>query len=219
MEPSSTHTPSTPVELEAGGAELYGDLAVASDARALVVLASGAGDERHRADAAAIVRSLEEDRLGVFSLGLLSREEAGVDATTARYSTDPGFLTARLEDALDWARRRPALGALPMAVLADASAAPAALVVAARHPEWLRALVLRGGALDAAEGWLADVEVPTLLLAAPGSGEADAERDVGKAMSAHVRIEVLDDTPPGAEQPGPAEDVARAARSWLAGHV
>jgi hypothetical protein len=219
MEPTVTPTPSTPVAFEIRGAELFGDLAVPEEARALVVLAFGASGARHRSGAATIIHSLEADHLGTFSLGLLSREEASVDETTARYRTDPGFLTARLEDALDWVKQRPALGELPMAILADASAAPAALAVAARHPGWASALVLRGGAVDAAEPFLADVSIPTLLLAAPGSGEADAERDAGKAMSAHVRVEVLEGTEPGADEPGPAEDVARAARTWLAGNL
>jgi putative phosphoribosyl transferase len=93
-------------------------------------------------------------------------------------------------------------------------------VAAARRPDWVRAVVSRGGRPDLAGDALPHVQAPTLLIV----GGADTPV-IGMNEEAYVlldcekRMEIV----PGAthlfEEPGAIERVSDLARDWFVGHL
>jgi pimeloyl-ACP methyl ester carboxylesterase len=120
----------------------------------------------------------------------------------------------------DWAHKQPSLAHLPIAYFGASTGAAAAIAGAAARPELIRAIVSRGGRPDLAEGALAHVRAPTLLIV----GEADREvlslnRHVFDVLPCDKQLEVI----PGAshlfEEPGALEQVAQSAATWIRRHA
>lgn len=117
---------------------------------------------------------------------------------------DIGLLARRVLDALDWARRQPQLGGMPVALFGSATGAAAALVAAAERLEVVHALISHDGRPELAGEALPRVEAPTLLIVDAGqSSLADMNRDAMQRMRAHVELEIAE----------PAQ-VAELAAEW-----
>ncbi len=210
-------TPSGPVQLPVAGTTISGDLVVPADASGLVVLAFASGGGRHRREQRELASSLNHDHLATFLVDLLSPEEESVTVIEAR-EPQTDVLATRMEAVLDWAHERQDVGALPLGILSEASTSPAALAAAARRPAEVKALVLRGGALEEPESHLEEVSSPTLVLVGDGAVE-DAAKQTCAKMHAKVRVERLSSREPIAEEPETSGVVARASSAWLGMHL
>jgi putative phosphoribosyl transferase len=200
--------------LELGAPLAPGDLCVAPGGRGLVVFAHANGDARTTRRSVELAQRLQRRELGTLLFDLLSDAEAHDPARLH----DVDLLAARLEQALR---------ALPAAVQrepiglfgADAGAA-AALVVATRRPQQIRAVVARGGRPDLAGPVLGDVRAPTLLLV----GAADAEvLELNRQALARLRCEKRIDVVPRAThlflEAGALDALAQHAGDWFATHL
>jgi dienelactone hydrolase len=103
---------------------------------------------------------------------------------------DIGLLGRRVLDAIDWARKQPALEQMPVAVVGCAMGAPAALVAAAERPEVVHAVISHDGRPELAGEALPRVEAPTLLIVDAGDALAELNREAMRRMRAHVELEV-----------------------------
>ena len=200
--------------LELGAPLAPGDLCVAPGGLGLVVFAHANGDARTTRRSVELAQRLQRRELGTLLFDLLSDAEAHDPARLH----DVDLLAARLEQALR---------ALPAAVQrepiglfgADAGAA-AALVVATRRPQQIRAVVARGGRPDLAGPVLGDVRAPTLLLV----GAADAEvLELNRQALARLRCEKRIDVVPRAThlflEAGALDALAQHAGDWFATHL
>lgn len=200
--------------LELGAPLAPGDLCVAPGGRGLVVFAHANGDARTTRRSVELAQRLQRRELGTLLFDLLSDAEAHDPARLH----DVDLLAARLEQALQ---------ALPAAVQqapiglfgADAGAA-AALVVATRRPQQIRAVVARGGRPDLAGPVLGDVRAPTLLLV----GAADAEvLELNRQALARLRCEKRIDIVPRAThlflEAGALDALAQHAGDWFVAHL
>jgi len=102
----------------------------------------------------------------------------------------------------------------------EASDRLAELVAAGRHPDGVAAVVSRGGRPDLAEGWLALVQAPTLLVV----GALDTTViELNQVAYDQLRVERAIEIVPGAthlfEEPGALEHVARLAGDWFARYL
>ena len=102
---------------------------------------------------------------------------------------DIGLLARRVLDAIDWARRQPALEQLPVALLGRGTGAAAVLVAAAERPEVVHAVIAHDGRPDLAGGALPRVEAQTLLIIDAGEALVEMNRDAMQRMHAHVELE------------------------------
>lgn len=189
---------------------LAGELTLVPEARGLVVFAHGSHcnnpQQRMVAD---IVR---EYRLDTLQFDLLTATER--DDRERIFDVD--LLTLRLTEALRWARSDERTGGLSTGLFGACTSAAAALRMAAQHPGWAAAVVLRSGRPDLAGPWLARVLAPTLLIVGGEDTEVlGLNRAAARGLHCDWRLEVV----PGAtnlfEESGALETVAHLAGNWF----
>lgn len=213
------HTPDPrqlPVQIKAEHLVLEGMLNRPPEARGLVIFAHGSGSSRFSPRNRYVAEALNRAGFATLLFDLLAADEEARDAVTRRLRFDIGLLSRRLLLATEQARTWPATGALPCGYFGASTGAAAALVAAAERPEYVRAIVSRGGRPDLAKPHLQAVRAPTLLIV------GGADRDVLALNQAVVpflppssSLAVV----PGAthlfEEPGALEEVARLATEWF----
>jgi len=109
---------------------------------------------------------------------------------------------------------------MPIGLVGSSTGAAAALIVAARVPQQIGAVVSRGGRVDLAGDFLHQVHAPTLLIV----GGADAEvlqlnRDARDQMKCIAEIAVVDRATHLFEEPGALEQVEALAGDWFLRHL
>ena len=130
------------------------------------------------------------------------------------------LLAERLVAATRWLASDPSTRGLNIGYFGASTGAGAALVAAASEPDWVGAVVSRGGRPDLAGAALPRVRAPTLLIV--GSRDPvvlQLNREAMARMRTEVQLEIV----PGAthlfEEPGTLEVVARLARDWFLRHL
>jgi pimeloyl-ACP methyl ester carboxylesterase len=206
--------PEYTVHLHADGHVLDGDLRSPGSPKGLVVFAHGSGSSRHSARNRFVAEALNRRGFATLLFDLLTPQEDRDRA--ARF--DIALLARRLEAALDWARDESAQRDLPIALFGASTGAAAALVVAARRPGDVDAVVSRGGRPDlAGKEALSRVRAPTLLLVGGADQEVLALNRAALALIG-ARAELI--VVPGAthlfEEPGALAEVATTSAEWLA---
>jgi putative phosphoribosyl transferase len=199
---------------------LEGRLTIPPDARGLVIFAHGSGSSRRSPRNQYVARSLEDEGLATLLFDLLTEEEERIDQRTARLRFDIGLLAARLVAATDWAHLDPQTSALDIGYFGASTGAAAALVAAAERPRLVHAVVSRGGRPDLAEGALARVEAPTLLIV--GGADPDVlqlNRESLYFLRGEKRLEIVAGATHLFEEPGALELVARSAARWFRDHL
>lgn len=204
---------SAPVEVDAGGLVLAGDLTLPEGAGAVVMFAHGSGSSRRSPRNRAVASDLNRARLGTLLFDLLTPAEEADRANVF----DIGPLAGRLADATRWLRTRVPL---PIGYFGASTGAAAALWAAADADADIGAVVSRGGRPDLAGPRLAGVRAPTLLIV--GSRDTtvlDLNREAQRELRCQNRLEIV----PGAthlfEEPGALDEVATLARDWFARHL
>jgi pimeloyl-ACP methyl ester carboxylesterase len=217
--PASTRTPQ-PVQIDASGVAINGDLSVPADARGLVVFVHGSGSSRHSRRNRAVAEILQQASLATLLLDLLTAEEERVDDVTGELRFDIPFLSNRVIASIDWATVHPPIQALPLGLFGASTGAAAALVAAAERPLAVRAVVSRGGRPDLAGAALDRVTAPTLLIV---GGRDDVVLELNRRALARLRGEKQLVVVPNAthlfEEPGALDQVARLATDWFAQHL
>jgi putative phosphoribosyl transferase len=206
--------PEYTVHLHADGQVLDGDLRSPGSPMGLVIFAHGSGSSRHSVRNRFVAEALNRRGFATLLFDLLTPQEDGNRA--ARF--DIALLARRLEAALDWARDESAQRDLPIALFGASTGAAAALVVAARHPGDVDAVVSRGGRPDLAGAEaLSRVRAPTLLVVGGADQEVLALNRAAQAViGSRAELVVV----PGAthlfEEPGALAQVATTSADWLA---
>ncbi len=204
------------VTIPAGDATLDGDLVVPEGAVGVVLFAHGSGSSRTSPRNRAVAALLHSAGLATLLIDLLTVAEDEKDRAGGTLRFDIPFLAVRLGAAAGWLGADEDTRALPLGLFGASTGAGAALVLAARQPDAVAAVVSRGGRPDLARGALAHVRAPTLLIV----GEADHDvvalnRAALAAMSCERQLVLV----PGAthlfEEPGALEAVARHAAGWF----
>lgn len=211
----------TEVEIPSGNALLRGTLEPAGAGDALVLFAHGSGSGRHSPRNQFAARVLREAGLGTLLFDLLTPEEEARDRITAHLRFDIELLARRLADATLWARAHCASErALAIGYFGASTGAAAALIVAARLPAYVGAVVSRGGRPDLAGAALEAVRAPTLLIV----GALDTQViELNEAAYERIPAEKELVLVPGAshlfEEPGTLGKAAELAADWLRRHL
>lgn len=205
-----------PVRIPLDGKSLEADLVVPPAARGVVVFAHGSGSSRFSPRNRFVARRLQEAGFATLLADLLTRQEEAEDARTRAFRFDIPLLTDRLVRAVAWALGQPQLRGLAVGLFGASTGAAAALRAASAKPQWVAAVVSRGGRPDLAQDALPHVRAPTLLVVG-GADEAVLALNVQAAglLRCEKRVEVI----PGAghlfEEPGALERVAELATDWF----
>jgi putative phosphoribosyl transferase len=195
--------------------ELPGTLILPSPAQAVVAFAHGSGSGRFSPRNRQVAARLHQERLGTLLFDLLTEAEA----QDRRNVFDIPLLAQRLGEAIEFLRGEPATRALPIGLFGASTGAAAALVVAARLPQLVGAVVSRGGRPDLAGEALSRVQAPTLLIV----GGADVEvlrlnRAAARQMTCTCELAVVPHATHLFEEPGTLEQVADLAADWFGRH-
>ena len=158
-----------PVLIPVRGAKVNAELTVPDDAKGLVVLAYPTGTNRNGAKHHHVSAVLNAAGIATLLCDLLTSEEESLSDITGEFRHDVGLLSMRLTGIADWCFLQPELRSLPLGFLAAGSGAGAAFISASLRPQFVKAIVARGGRLDLAWNSLAHVKAPVLLI----TGEHD----------------------------------------------
>lgn len=181
--------------------------------KGLVIFAHGAGSSRFSPRNTHVAERFAARGLASLLFDLLSAAEARDRANVF----DIALLSARVGQAIAWARTEPGLRDLPLGLFGASTGAAAALMAASAQD--VAAVVSRGGRPDLAGAALEDVRAPTLLVV----GGADAtvlalNRAAARRLRCAHRLEIV----PGAthlfEEPGALEQVVALAADWFETH-
>lgn len=204
------------IEIPLGPVTLQGNLALPSDARALVVFSHGSGSSRLSPRNRFVAEVVRRHGLGTLLFDLLTPEEDEVYAT--RFDID--LLTERLMAVTRWLGGNPETAELALGYFGSSTGAASALRAAAQLGERIGAVVSRGGRPDLALEVLPQVKAPTLLIVGGQDTEVlGLNRKAYARLAGEKRLSVV----PGAthlfEEPGALEEAADLAAVWFAEHL
>jgi len=208
------------VQIQAGQADLFGNLHIPDEAAALVLFAHGSGSSRHSPRNQFVAHTLNNAGLATLLFDLLTPEEELIDARTAELRFNIGLLAERLVHATKWAKQQEQTRDLRIGYFGSSTGGGAALVAAAEVPKDVGAVVSRGGRPDLAGEALPKVQAPTLLIV---GGNDDVVIELNEQARDRMRCEVKLEIVPGAthlfEEPGALEKVAKLASDWFLLHA
>lgn len=204
------------ITIQAGDVELPGNLVMPENASGIVVFAHGSGSSRFSPRNRAVAGFLNDGGLATLLFDLLTAEEHEIDMQSRALRFDIGRLSQRLVKSVDWLTAGEQTRGLRIGLFGASTGAAAALIAAAERPEYVAAVVSRGGRPDLAGQALARVKAPTLLIVG-GLDEAVIEMNqaASEQMQNNPELEIV----PGAthlfEEPGKLDEVARLSRDWF----
>ena len=211
---SSASALSEDIRIPADGLLLDGDLQVPQGANGLVIFTHGSGSNRNSPRNRLVAQAMHAKGLATLLFDLLSEDEAR--DVSARF--DIPKLTARLDAATRWAMLDSRTKALPIGLFGASTGAAASLVLAARYPMVIKAVVSRGGRPDlAGRGALARVQAPTLLIVGGADHEVIAlNRSALLVLTCTAELVLVPNATHLFEEEGAIERVAALATSWFA---
>jgi putative phosphoribosyl transferase len=207
------------VRVTVGGVAVDGDLTRPPGSGGMVLFAHGSGSSRHSPRNRRVAEYLQRAGFGTLLLDLLTADEEQLDLRSRKLRFDIGLLAGRLIGAVDWLTGRFG-GALRVGLFGASTGAAAALVAAAERPNWVTAVVSRGGRPDLAGPALECVTAPTLLIVGGTDTQVLAlnRQAVGRLAAPH-RLEVVAGAGHLFEEPGALDEVARLAAAWFVTHL
>jgi putative phosphoribosyl transferase len=204
------------VRVPAGAVTLEGNLVTPEGAKGIVLFAHGSGSSRHSPRNRYVAHLLNEARLATLLVDLLTPDEEAAERRTGHLRFDIGLLAERLVDVTDWLNQQPDTRDLPLGYFGASTGAAAALVAAAARPQFVGAVVSRGGRPDLAGPALPLVRAPTLLIVGGNDVQViELNRQALARLHSEKQLVII----PGAthlfEEPGALDEVARLARQWF----
>lgn len=153
-------------------------------------------------------------------MDLLTEDEEQVDIVTRHLRFDIGLLAQRLIDAARFVSHGNETRSLRIGFFGASTGAAAALVAAAKLGDEVGAVVSRGGRPDLANGSLARVTSPTLLIVG-GRDELVIElnRQAYDHLNCKKELRIVSGATHLFEEPGALEEVASLAACWFKQHL
>ena len=198
------------------GVVLNGNLNLPSGAKGVVLFAHGSGSGRFSPRNQYVAKEFNKVQIGTLLFDLLTGEEEEEDAVTAEYRFNIGLLAERLIAATEWLRKDPITRNCAYGYFGASTGAAAALIAAAKLPNYIVAVVSRGGRPDLAAEYLPQVVAPTLLLVGGLDEEViELNKQAMEQMTSEKKLVIV----PGAthlfEEPGTLEEVAKFSADWF----
>jgi putative phosphoribosyl transferase len=185
-----------------------------------VLFAHGSGSSRHGPRNRNVARVLNEAKLTMLLIDLLTVNEEPIDMRTGQLRFDIELLAERLVDATNWLAQFPDARQLQIGYLSASTGAAAVLVAGCGAASWGRCDRLARRPSRPGECGLAPRRAPTLLIVGGNDGQVI---ELNRTALAQMRCEKHLVIVPGAthlfEEPGALDEVARLARDWFHRHL
>jgi putative phosphoribosyl transferase len=200
------------IEIPAGAVTLQGILTLPQTARGIVLFAHGSGSSRLSPRNQFVADVLNQTGLATLLIDLLSPQEDEIYQT--RFNIE--LLVDRLSQVVDWLQQEPATKPLALGVFGSSTGAAAALALAAKLQNKIKAVVSRGGRPDLAMSVLKLVTAPTLLIVGERDfGVIELNQAAFERLRCTKQIESIPNATHLFEEPGCLEVVAQVAASWF----
>jgi pimeloyl-ACP methyl ester carboxylesterase len=203
------------LSVSAAGCTLRLELRMAEHPAGVVVLVHGSGVTRHDALNRFVAARLVRAGFAALLVDLLEECEAH----ERHHVFDVETQAQRLVAVRDWLRTQPATRALGIGYFGTGVGAGIALAAAARAPEGVRAIVVRGGRPDTAPGLTQQVGAPTLYIAAEQGADGDWVRSAYRAAAAPKELVAISGAGDAFHESGAIEAVAEHACRWFLRHL
>lgn len=216
------NTENRSVQILSTGVRLEGTISIPDDPIGLVVFVHGSGSSRQSPRNQYVAQMLQDSGLATLLFDLLTVSEETIDLRTRYLRFDVDLLAKRTAGVLEWLDLQPFAYGLKRGLFGASTGAAAALIAAAELPDKVDAVVSRGGRPDLADGDLANVQTPTLLIV---GGDDEETIDLNEQAFAEMppdldkKLTVI----PGAshlfEESGTLEQAAELAKDWFLAHL
>jgi putative phosphoribosyl transferase len=204
------------VKIPAGSATINGNLVITQKAKGIVLFAHGSGSGRFSPRNTKVAREINAAGIATLLIDLLTEEEEAIDIYSGEFRFNIELLAKRLVFATEWLKKNPKTKNLTVGYFGASTGAAAALIAAAKLPDWTKAVVSRGGRPDLAGKHLSKVKAPTLLIV---GGDDVQVLELNKQAMAQMTAEKKLTVVPGAthlfEEPGKLEKVGKLAINWF----
>ncbi|KTD02271.1 dienelactone hydrolase family protein [Fluoribacter gormanii] len=205
-----------PVTIPSKNVYLNGFLFIPEEAKGMVIFVHGSGSSRFSSRNQYVASTLNEGKYATLLFDLLTSQEDVIDNVTREFRFDIHLLASRLLDVIQWCTKEFSAYHFPIGLFGASTGGGAALVAAAQAPNFVQAIVSRGGRPDLAGNYLPKVKSPTLLIV---GGDDDVviglNQQAMSQMSCIIQLELV----PGAthlfEEPGTLQEVSNLAKKWF----
>jgi len=219
---NNINTENRSVQILSMGVRLEGTISIPDDPHGLVVFVHGSGSSHYSIRNQYVAQTLQDAGLATLLFDLLTVSEEAIDLRERRLRFDIELFARRTMGVLEWLNLQPFAYDLKRGLFGASTGTAAALIAAAGLPEKVDALVSRSGRPDLADGALANVQAPTLLIV---GGDDEAVIDLNEQALAQMPSETDKKLTivPGAshlfEESGTLEQAAELARGWFLAHL
>ena len=194
------------------GKKLEGDLVIPEGATQLVLFSHGSGSSRHSKRNKYVAEQLQNKNIATYLIDLLSVQEDVFIAN--RFNIN--LLTDRLSEIVEALKLKEETKELNFGIFGASTGAASAIRVAEKYPQFIHAVVSRGGRTDLAIDGARKLKIPTLMIV----GELDHDvlflnQRVFEQMNCVRRLEIIPDAGHLFEEPGTLEEVAFLASNWF----
>jgi len=195
---------------------LQGNLNLPKAAQGIVLFAHGSGSSRHSPRNRFVAQVLQKGGLGTLLIDLLTEEEEAIDLQTRQLRFNINLLAKRLAAVTDWLLQNEKTRLLPIGYFGASTGAAAALVAATQHPQFVKAIVSRGGRPDLAGSILSQIQAPTLLIVGGNDVPVIEMNQFALAqLQSEKQLKIVPRATHLFEEAGALEEVARLAREWF----
>ncbi|MTJ04190.1 MAG: alpha/beta hydrolase [Sediminimonas qiaohouensis] len=195
-----------------GTLALEGYLRIPADPLGVVIFAHGAGSSHLSTRNNHVADALGKRGIATLLFDLLTEDEARDRANVF----DITLLSARVIDAIAWAKSNAQIGSLPIGLFGSSTGAAAALVGAANAPSDIQAVVSRGGRPDMADAALPNVKAPVLLIVGGADYQViELNEQAAKRLTCPYKLEIIPNATHLFEEPGALEQVVEIAGDWF----
>jgi putative phosphoribosyl transferase len=208
------------IRIPVDGNFIEGNLRVPAGARGVVLFAHGSGSSRFSPRNKYVAGVLNDAEIATLLIDLLTRDEEQVDMRTRQFRFDIDMLTERLMGAAEWLKKNARTRNLKLGIFGSSTGAAAALIVAAKLPDDVAAVVSRGGRPDLAMEHLAEVRAPSLfIVGGRDTVVIDLNRKAMGEVSAEKKLEIVRGATHLFEEPEKLEEVAKLSTAWFLKHL
>ena len=199
-----------------GGQQLLADLSRPAHHSGIVLFAHGSGSGRRSPRNRFVAEALERRGIATLLLDLLTVDEAREDERTMSFRFQIPLLADRLVAAIDWVAQEPLLNRNKLGLYGASTGGAAALIAAARRPDQIHALVLRGARSDLAGEFVPLVRAPTLLIVGGWDPPIlEIARETSQRLRAPHSTVVVPHATHLFEEPGALGVVSENAVTWF----
>jgi putative phosphoribosyl transferase len=198
------------------GLQLTGLLTLPVVPSCLIIFSHGSGSSRFSTRNQHVAELLNRHNMATLLIDLLTEEEDRVYAN--RFNID--LLSDRLKAVTVNAAQLAIFQSKPIGYFGASTGAASALMAAAGMPDFVKAIVSRGGRPDLAEKALPDVKAPTLLLV--GSVDVDVfglNQRAYDLLNSEKELIIIEGASHLFEEPGKLDEVAGHAAAWFKRHL